>query len=98
MSDVSPSRESEPSMSDLERRRLTWRLRRGMLENDIFLTQFMEKFGDSLSEADLLALDLLMDLPDDHLFKILIGEKPLEGELNQPVICALVEKITQSTT
>jgi antitoxin CptB len=56
--------------------RLRWRCRRGMLENDLILTRFLNAEAESLSAADVLALEKLLDLPDNQLWDILAGRAP----------------------
>lgn len=65
-------------LSDEKRRaRLTWRAKRGLLENDIVLTRYFERYGATMTEQDVYALDLLMDLPDDELFALIMNRKSL---------------------
>jgi len=53
--------------------RLRWRCRRGMLENDLILTRFLDTRGAAISEADIAALDALLDLSDNDLWNLLSG-------------------------
>lgn len=62
---------------DTRRSRLRWRAKRGMLENDIFMTRFFEKNESSLSDDDVYGLDLLLDLPDSELFDLIMQRKEL---------------------
>jgi antitoxin CptB len=51
---------------DVRWKRLRWRCRRGMLENDIVLTRWLdavEACGGGLREDEIDALDRLLDLP-----------------------------------
>ena len=66
----------EPFLPDEDRSlaRLAWRCRRGMLENDLVLSRFLARRGDSLTGADLVALDALLDLPDNDLWQIISGQ------------------------
>jgi antitoxin CptB len=54
-------------------RRIRWRCRRGMLENDIVLTRFLDACGESLSDDDVESLDALLDLPDNALWDVIAG-------------------------
>jgi succinate dehydrogenase flavin-adding protein (antitoxin of CptAB toxin-antitoxin module) len=56
-----------------ELRRLRWRCRRGLLENDLVLQRFLERHGDSLDGNDVAALYALLDLPDPQLWDIVSG-------------------------
>ena len=99
----------DDSQSRLHRlRRLSWRVRRGMLENDLLLSRFFEQSGSELTEAEIEAVDVLLDLSDDVLLKVFLvegnGESldkeniQLSGEEpeKQKVVMALIQKITMS--
>jgi antitoxin CptB len=57
--------------------KLRWRCRRGLLENDLLVERFFERFADTLTEADAKALSLLMDLTDNDLLDLNLGRKAL---------------------
>jgi antitoxin CptB len=65
--------------------RLRWRCRRGMLENDLVLTRFLDRRGHSLTEADVVALDALLDLPDGELWDLICGRAVATAAL-QPLV------------
>jgi len=65
----------------LRRTRLRWRARRGLLENDLILTRFLDRFEQGLTDADVTGLTQLMDLTDTDLFDLLLGKSELEGAL-----------------
>ena len=54
-------------------RRLCWRARRGLLENDLLITRFFNRHGDSLDEAQTAALAELFELDDNTLLALLLG-------------------------
>jgi antitoxin CptB len=54
------------------RRRLRWRARRGLLENDLLLTRFLDCHEASLSDGDVTGLDRLLDLPDNELLDLIL--------------------------
>lgn len=62
-------------MSELEKKRLAWRCRRGMLELDIVLQKFIESHFVSLSEAELHELDALLDYPDNDFWDLVSTRK-----------------------
>lgn len=65
-------------ISDEKRRvRLRWRAKRGLLENDIIMTRFFELHEARLTDDEVYGLDLLLDLPDDELFALLMNRKAL---------------------
>jgi antitoxin CptB len=65
------------SSSDIaaQRRRLRWRARRGLLENDILLTRFLDRYEARLTDPQVLGLDVLLDLTDNDLLDVLL-ERP----------------------
>ena len=58
------------SMTDEEVRRLSWRCRRGLLELDIVLQRFSENHLSTLTKLELLAFDILLDLPDNEFLDV----------------------------
>jgi antitoxin CptB len=54
-------------------RRIRWRCRRGMLENDLLLSRFLDARGDSLTEDDIAKLDALLHMADDELWDLVCG-------------------------
>jgi antitoxin CptB len=63
-------------------RRLRWRCRRGLLENDIFIDRFFEQHEASLTNSLVQGLLQLMDLSDNDLLDLLLARKEPEGELD----------------
>ena len=57
--------------------KLQWRCRRGLLENDLFVERFFQRFAGMLTDADAQALGLLMDLGDNDLLDLNLGRKTL---------------------
>lgn len=66
--------------SDL--RRLRWRCRRGLLENDLFVDRFFARYADTLSVRQGKALTQLMNLADRELLDLLLGRSEPQGALN----------------
>ena len=71
-------------MKELERAR--WRCRRGLLELDIVLQRFMDKYYAQLSETELQQFATLLDLPDNDLWDMITTRKELEEASLQPVL------------
>jgi len=61
------------TIDDRRLNRIRWRCRRGMLENDIVLTRFLDACGESLSADDVDSLDALLDLSDNALWDVIAG-------------------------
>ena len=55
--------------------RLRWRCRRGMLENDLILTRFLDSRGDRITDAELAALESILQLNDNDLWEVLSGRQ-----------------------
>ena len=66
--------------------RLRWRCRRGMLENDIILTRYLDSVGRAMPEADLIALDRLLDLADNELWDLLSGRTEVDDDDLQQLV------------
>ena len=68
----------------LKRARLRWRARRGLLENDIVFTRFLDRHEHELTDADVGALTQLLELPDNELLDLILARKEPEGDLRAP--------------
>jgi antitoxin CptB len=66
--------------------RIRWRCRRGMLENDLVLTRFLDAQGATLAEADVAILDRLLDLPDNDLWDLISGRMDPQDPAVVPVL------------
>ena len=75
------------------RARLRWRSRRGLLENDLILTRFLDAHEETLSDEDVDALTRLLDLADNPLLDLLLGRTEPEGEVDQPHVRALLARM-----
>ena len=62
--------------------KLKWRCRRGLLENDLFIERFFERYGARLTVRQAAALNGLMDLGDNDLLDLLLRRKEPEGAIN----------------
>ena len=74
-------------------RRLRWRCRRGLLENDLLLTRFLDRHEGNLSEDLIFGLDQLLDLSDNVLLDLVLARQELEGGLRDPRIMATLEAL-----
>jgi antitoxin CptB len=62
--------------------RIRWRSRRGMLENDLVLTRFLDVRGPLLTEDEIAMLDRLLDLSDNELWDLIAGrQEPLDASV-----------------
>ena len=58
------------TMDDSEFKRLRWRCRRGLLENDLVLERFLKVYGTKLSVGQLEAFSKLLDLEDKQIWDL----------------------------
>ncbi|MCM5569098.1 succinate dehydrogenase assembly factor 2 [Burkholderiaceae bacterium FT117] len=58
---------------DARRRRLRWRSRRGLLENDLVFERFFDRYEESLTDDDVAGLDELLGLTDNELLDLILG-------------------------
>jgi antitoxin CptB len=80
---------SEPQSSplDVRRRRLLFRAtHRGTFENDLLLGGFLRAHMGALDEAELTALEALLELPDPDLADWLTGRAPIPPEQDTPML------------
>ena len=54
--------------------RLRWHSRRGILELDILLQRFWDKFGSALSDEDAAVLEKLLEQEDNDLLQLILGD------------------------
>jgi antitoxin CptB len=57
--------------------KLQWRCRRGLLENDLFIERFFQRFSTQLTVRHADALAALMDLSDNDLLDVQLARKSL---------------------
>jgi antitoxin CptB len=69
--------------------RITWRCRRGMLENDLVLARFLEARGPALTEDEVTMLDRLLDLTDNDLWDLIAGRQEPQDQDVAPLLSQL---------
>jgi antitoxin CptB len=92
MSELIRSHQSDP----LNRARLRWRARRGLLENDLILTRFLDLHEESLTDEEVDAFSRLMDLSDITLMDLLMAKKQPEAEVDVPNVRALLVRLQEA--
>jgi antitoxin CptB len=87
------------TLSNAELYRLKSDARRGLLENDLILHRFFDRYGDQLSAEDGVVLTQLLALEDNDLMDLLIGRKDsvasLEKEAQENAFKAVLQKLRQ---
>ena len=82
---------SDPHQADPKRRaRLRWRARRGLLENDLVLTRFLDRHEDTLSDAEVGALTQLLELSDNELMDVILARVEPDAALDGPAVQQIV--------
>jgi antitoxin CptB len=76
-----------------KRARLRWRSRRGLLENDLILTRFLDAHEEQLTNEEVDALTRLLTLPDNDLMGLLLGQGEPDEELGKPHVHALLARL-----
>jgi antitoxin CptB len=64
------------------RARLRWRARRGLLENDLILTRFLDRHESTLSDDDVGALTQLLELSDNELMDLILARREPDAALD----------------
>ncbi len=87
------------TLSNAELYRLKSDARRGLLENDLILQRFFERYGAQLTAEDGQVLSQLLALEDNDLMDLLIGRKDsvaaLEKESEMDSFKAVLQKLRQ---
>ena len=75
------------------RARLRWRARRGLLENDLILTRYLDARELDMTDEEVDAFSRLMDISDNDLMDLLLVRQEPKGELDLPQIHALLQQL-----
>ncbi|MFM7659097.1 MAG: succinate dehydrogenase assembly factor 2 [Burkholderiaceae bacterium] len=78
------------------RARLRWRSRRGLLENDLILTRFLDANEIDMTDDEVDALTRLLDLSDNDLLDLLLARTEPADALAQANVHALLAKLRQA--
>lgn len=82
-------------LTELERARLRWRARRGLLENDLIITRYLDAYEAQLTDEDVSALTQLFEMGDNELLDVLLARTELQGELNTLRLQGIVTKMRE---
>lgn len=83
------------TLTELERARLRWRARRGLLENDLIITRFLDRYEESLTDEQIAVLAMILELGDNELLDLLLGRIEPTGNLDQPSVRTVLEQIRE---
>jgi antitoxin CptB len=74
-------------------RRLRWRARRGLLENDLVVSRFLDLDGAGLAPEAAAALARLLDLSEAELLDLLLGRAALPAALEEPAVREVLKRL-----
>lgn len=83
-------------MGDLnpkDRARLRWRARRGLLENDLLITRFLDAHEQDLTDPDVTGLMILFEQGDNDLLDLLLGRTEPSGALDCPEVRNILARL-----
>ena len=83
------------TLGNAELYRLKSDARRGLLENDLILQRFFERYGAQLSVEDGRVLSQLLALDDNDLLDLLIGRKDLVAGLEKEMLSDSFQTVLQ---
>jgi antitoxin CptB len=87
--------DADPHTLDVRRRRLLFRAtHRGTHENDLLIGGYVAARIATLTEADIVALEHLMELPDTDLADWLTGRQPIPADIDSPLLQAIKKAAT----
>ena len=75
--------------------RLRWSARRGLLENDLIIERFFNRYIDTMTMDDVFAMDQLLDLSDNDLLDLLLKRKEPEGVLVHSDVLKILQMMRQ---
>jgi len=93
MSGADAARDVDPGPEPEDLRRLRWRARRGLLENDLLIGRFLDRHGRTLDAAQKQALLKLLELPDTELLDLLLARAEAVPPLDGPDVQALLDRL-----
>lgn len=85
------------NFDDMELNRMRWQCRRGMLELDLLLSEFLDNRYSTLDPSNRISFARLLDKPDQTLLCWLLGDGSyVESELQQIVQCIRNQGVDRS--
>jgi len=90
----------DAKLGERELSKLRWRTRRGLLENDLFIERFFNKYEQLLTVRQANSLNALMDLSDNDLLDLHLQRKSLaqvRPEFDTPDIQHILQMLQQKS-
>jgi Uncharacterized conserved protein len=82
-------------LDERDRARLRWRARRGLLENDLIITRYLDAYEAQLTDQDVAVLTRLFELDDNDLLDLLLARAEPQGELDTPEVRAILARMRE---
>jgi succinate dehydrogenase flavin-adding protein (antitoxin of CptAB toxin-antitoxin module) len=76
-------------VAEADLRRLRWRCRRGLLENDLVLARFLDRHAAGLDGERLAALNALLEYGDNDLWDLFSGRAECADPRLAPVVAMI---------
>ena len=73
--------------------KLRWRCRRGLLENDLFIERFFNRYSQSLTVGHARSMYALMELADNDLLDVFLGRPHTQAVAQEEDVKALLRLI-----
>ncbi|MEY3116336.1 MAG: hypothetical protein RL629_155 [Pseudomonadota bacterium] len=73
--------------------KLRWRCRRGLLENDLFIERFFNRYAPQMTVGQARGLYILMDLSDNDLMDLFMKRKPLDAEIESEEVSEVLSML-----
>ena len=73
--------------------KLRWRCRRGLLENDLFIERFFNRYSQSLTVGHARSMYALMELADNDLLDVFLGRPHSQAVAQEEDVKALLRLI-----
>jgi antitoxin CptB len=69
------------TLSERALSKLRWRCRRGLLENDLFIERFFNRYASHMTVGHARGMYVLMDLSDNDLMDLLMKRKTIGADI-----------------
>ena len=73
--------------------KLRWRCRRGLLENDLFIERFFNRYAPQMTVGQARGMYSLMDLSDNDLMDLFMKRKPLGADIESEEVSEVLNLI-----
>ena len=84
---------NEASLPSSALSKLRWRSRRGLLENDLIIERFFNRYASSLTVGHARSMYALMELADNDLLDVFLGRPHSQAIAQQEDVKALLSLI-----